>query len=58
MFCIFEAKQLGRLLWRTINFFSFKKRPSTSLYVEYSQTLTSFFEDFKFAYKSTKFYAK
>ena len=39
-------------------FFSFKKRPNTSLYVEYSRTLTPFFEDFKFAYKSTKFYAK
>ena len=25
--------------WRTINFFSFKKRPNISLYVENSQTL-------------------
>ena len=30
----------------------------TSLCVEYSRTLTSFFEDFKFAYKSTNFYSK
>ena len=28
------------------------------LYVEYSRTLILFFEDFKFAYKTTKFYAK
>ena len=28
-----------------------------SPYVEYSSTLIWFFEDFKFAYKTTKFYA-
>ena len=28
-----------------------------SLYIEYSQTFIWFFEDFKFAYKTTKFYA-
>ena len=57
-FCVFEAKWLGRLQWRTIHFFSFKKRPNISLYVEYSRTLLWFFEDFKSAYKATKFYAK
>ena len=44
----------GRLHWGTINFFSVKKRPNISLYVEYSRTLTWFFEDFKkFAYNTT-----
>ena len=28
------------------------------LYVEYSWTLMLFFKDFKFAYKTTKFYTK
>ena len=32
----------------------FKKRPNISLHVEYSRTLIWFFEDFKFAYKTTK----
>ena len=27
-FCVFEAKLFGRLYWRTIIFFSFKKRPN------------------------------
>ena len=40
------------------NVFSFKKRPNISLYVENSRNLIWFFEDFKFAYKTTKFYAK
>ena len=40
------------------NYFSFKKRPNISLYVGYSRTLIWFFDDFKFAYKTTKFYAK
>ena len=57
-FCVFEAKWLGRLQWRTIHFFSFKKRPNISLYVGYSRNLLWFFEDFKSAYKATKFYAK
>ena len=39
-------------------FFSFKQRPNISLYVEYSRTLSWVFEDFKSAYKATKFYAK
>ena len=39
-------------------YFCFKKRPNISLCIEYSQTLIWFFEDFKFAYKFTKFYAK
>ena len=39
-------------------FFNFKKRPNISLYAEYSRILIWFFEDFKFAYKTTKFYAK
>ena len=43
----------GRLPWRTINFFSFKKRPNISLYLEYSRTLIWFFADFKFAYNTT-----
>ena len=38
-----------------INFVSFKKKPNISLYVEYSQTFVWFFEDFKFAYKTTNF---
>ena len=38
-FCVFEAKQFGKLHWRTINFVIFKKRPNISLYVEYSRTL-------------------
>ena len=57
-FCVFEAQWLGRSQWRTIHFFSFKKRPNISLYVEYSRTLLWFFEDFKSAYKATKFYAR
>ena len=39
-------------------FFCFKKRPNISLYVEYSRTWSWFSEDFQFAYKTTKFYAK
>ena len=39
-------------------FFHFKKRPNISLYVEYSRTWSWFSEDFQFAYKTTKFYAK
>ena len=33
-----EAKQFGTLHWRTINYFSFRKRPNISLYFEYSRT--------------------
>ena len=57
-FFVFEAKLFGRLHWHTINFVSFKKRPNSSLYVQYSRTLIRFFKDFKFAYKTTKFYTK
>ena len=57
-FFVFEAKLFGRLHWHTINFVSFKKRPNSSLYVQYSRTLIWFFKDFKFAYKTTKFYTK
>ena len=39
-------------------FFSFKKRPNINLYVEYSRTLIRFFQNSKFAYKTTKFYSK
>ena len=53
-----KQNQFGRLHWRTVNFVSFKKWPNISLYVEHSQTLIWFFEDFKFAYKTTKFCAK
>ena len=35
-------------------FFSFKKRPNISLYVEHSRSLIWFFEDFKFAYHRLK----
>ena len=59
--------RLKKLLRRTINrfffswkvdFLSFKKRPNINLYIEYSRTLIWVFEDSKFAYKTTKFYAK
>ena len=33
-------------------------RPNISLSVEYSRTLIWFFEDFKSAYETTKFYVK
>ena len=39
-------------------FWIFRKRPNMSPYVEYSPTLIWFFEDFKFAYKTTKFLRK
>ena len=41
-----------------MNFPCFKKKPNISLHVEYSRTLIWFFEDCKFAYKTTKFYPK
>ena len=53
-FLVFEAKLFGRLHWRTIIFFSFKKRPNINLYVEYSRILVWFFQDFKFANKTNK----
>ena len=33
-------------------------RPNVGLFVEYSRALIWFLEDFKFAYKTTQFYAK
>ena len=42
--------------WK-VHFLSFKKRPYTNRYVEYSRTY-DFFEDRKFAYKTTEFYTK
>ena len=57
-FCVFEAKQFGRLYWRTIVFLSSKRKPNISLYVEYSRTLIRCFEYFKFTHKFTKFHAK
>ena len=55
VFCIFEAKY-RRLHWYIIIFL--KGDQNISLYNEYSSTLIWFFEEFKFAYKTTKFYAK
>ena len=52
----------SKMIWKASlvrhKFFSFKNRPNISQYVEYSRTLIWVFEDFKFAYKTTKFYAK
>ena len=39
-------------------FFFLKSRPNINLYIEYSQTLIWVFEDSKFTYKTTKFYAE
>ena len=38
-FVSLKQNNLEGFHWRTINFFSFKKRPNISLYVENSQTL-------------------
>ena len=62
-----EKKITSLCLWSKIigkaslvhhKFFSFKKRPNVSLFFEYSRTLIWFFGDFKFAFKTTKFYAQ